>query len=124
MFDNEINKNLGIFMVQLQIKDVNGVVTATYYKPVMIRSSIRGNSKLWNLFFWPLNLIGYFDEPPPISKNILFTNQFVESSTKQTSVISIQLQNRFVQVNTIFLRINAYVGIVPYLFNVYPTFTY
>lgn len=33
-------------MAQLQIKDVNGVVTATYYKPVIIRSSIRGNSKV------------------------------------------------------------------------------
>uniref|UniRef100_A0A914CHX6 Seipin n=1 Tax=Acrobeloides nanus TaxID=290746 RepID=A0A914CHX6_9BILA len=125
VFDDDFHKQFGIFMVQLQTKDNTGTVVTTYKKPVTFREPSRSILKtIRNLIFWPLYLVGYFNEPPSTSRNILFTNQFVESSKKRTSIISVQLQHRYIQVDSAFLQIRAYMGISSYIFTAYPIITY
>ncbi|KAE9556744.1 hypothetical protein FO519_000150 [Halicephalobus sp. NKZ332] len=125
LFDSEQNGKLGIFQAQLSSKDASGKVISSYKKPLLFRKSFFYSAFITfrNIFFFPLYFLGYFSSSDTV-QTILLTNQLYESYTRPTVYLTVQIQNRFVQVASAMLEIRAIVGLSAYLFNEFPILSY
>uniref|UniRef100_A0AC34F7P8 Seipin n=1 Tax=Panagrolaimus sp. ES5 TaxID=591445 RepID=A0AC34F7P8_9BILA len=125
LVDSPENRKLGMFQAQVSPKGISGTPLANYKKTILFRPSFY--SKVYtfirNIAFFPLYIIGFFPSFDT-SKSILFTDHFFELSDNPTKTISLELQNRFIQVASADFHIRAHVGISSYLLYNYPTITY
>uniref|UniRef100_A0AC34QVE0 Seipin n=1 Tax=Panagrolaimus sp. JU765 TaxID=591449 RepID=A0AC34QVE0_9BILA len=125
LFDSDQNQKLGIFQAQITAKDENQKVLSSFKKPLIFRKSFFSKIYVFarNTIFFPLYLIGYFDNTDTV-QTVLFTSNFYESSLKPTTYLIVQIQNRFVQVASAFLEIRAIVGFSAWLFNDFPIISF
>ena len=78
-----------------------------------------GGLQTRNVWLWPLWLLGYFDDGtehiaelvPSEAGSVKFTSGYhLESAANPARQIVVQMQNRFVEVASATLRIEAHVG--------------
>ncbi|KAH7730823.1 Seipin [Aphelenchoides avenae] len=127
LFDTSQNRALGLSLVQLQAKDEALAVVSTYQKTLLVKHTPPSTGflvKIRNIVFFPLYLVGYFSEPVAEPLVLVLTNKHRENSKAPTKFLAVQIQNRFIQIESGTLFIHAHVGWSGYVFTEYPLITY
>ncbi|VDD85075.1 unnamed protein product [Enterobius vermicularis] len=106
------NKNeIGAFQVVVEIFTSEGRKVSLFRRTTFLDNSFTGFLPLAKRFlFFPLNLFKWWDEEVVRDLRIHVTDRFVEDPVLKTSKMSVQIQNRFLQVASGKLFLNARFG--------------
>ncbi|KAI1715764.1 putative adipose-regulatory protein (Seipin) domain-containing protein [Ditylenchus destructor] len=133
LFDTEQNRRLGIFIASIYLKDESLNLLTSYNKGVPVIKNFPTRSWLGALFiksrnviFFPLYLTGFLSNEalPPETVIVDFPGQYLEKVGNRTQFITVQLQNKFIQLSSASLKIRAQVGLVSYIVSEFPIISY
>lgn len=128
LFDTPQNRAISLIMAGIYMKDDSLQIIKGFHKSIPVFSAFSARSFIKRLYiltrntvFWPLWLLGFFSEMEVTDIfTAKFPNYFLERAERPTRFITVQLQNRYIQLSSGSLRIRTSLSYWSFFINEYP----